>query len=55
MKTPRPEKLTVTTTLTGKALDIVLDEKEKYDKQKRMISKSEIINKLIISSDKKAR
>lgn len=57
MKKQKPETLFVSLKLTGKALDIVWSEKERYEKQKRIISKSEIVNKLLAATDadKKAK
>ena len=43
----RPKKLNVYVTLTGKALEMVLDEKEQYEKRRIQIKKSEIINRLL--------
>lgn len=47
----KPKKLTVTVELTGRALDIVLSVKDKYDQDKRIISKSSIINDLIVKGN----
>ncbi len=47
MAKERPTHLSVALTLKGQALARVLDEKDKYEKLKIQIKKSEIINRLL--------
>jgi len=47
METPPKEKLTVTVELTGKALQLVINEKKRYKREERIGGKSLIINRLL--------
>lgn len=46
-KKQRPESIKMVITLIGKALDLVLDEKDKYDALKIQCDKSNIVNRLL--------